>query len=67
MFGCGTAAVLSHIGSFHYKGEDYELPELSQRGISNKLKKRLMDIKAGRAEDMFGWVHTVPVGVYANQ
>lgn len=67
MFGCGTAATLSHIGAFHYKGEDYELPNWESREISNKLKKRLMEIKSGKAEDMFGWIHTVPVGVYANQ
>jgi branched-chain amino acid aminotransferase len=67
MFGCGTAAVISHIGVFHYKGEDYELPPVEGREMSNKLKKRFMDIKSGIAEDVFGWVHTVPVGVYANQ
>ena len=67
MFGCGTAAAVSHIGSFHYKGEDYELPPVEGREISNKLKKRLMDIKSGKAEDVFSWVHTVPVGIYANQ
>ncbi|MFN8310244.1 MAG: branched-chain amino acid aminotransferase [Chitinophagales bacterium] len=64
MFGCGTAAVLSHIASFHYKGEDYELPPVELRERSNKLKQRLMDIKSGKAEDVFGWVHTVPVDVY---
>ena len=67
MFGCGTAASVSHIGSFHYKGEDYELPPVEDREISNKLKKRLLDIKSGKAEDVFGWIHTVPVGIYANQ
>jgi hypothetical protein len=35
--------------------------------MSNKLKKRLMEIKSGKAEDLFGWNHTVPVGVYVNQ
>ncbi len=67
MFGAGTAAVLSHIGAFHYKGEDYELPAVEEREISNKLKKRLMDIKSGKGEDVFDWMHTVPVGVYAGQ
>ena len=67
MFGCGTAATLSHIASFHYKGEDYELPMVEQRDISQKIKKRLMDIKSGKAEDVFSWIHTVPVGVYAGR
>jgi len=67
MFGTGTAAVVSHIGEFHYKGENYELPPVEGREISNKLKNRLTSIKSGRAEDIFNWLHTVPVAVYANQ
>lgn len=67
MFGSGTAATLSHIGEFHYKGENYELPPVEERQISNKIKKRLADIKSGKAEDIFGWLHTVPVDVYSNQ
>lgn len=65
MFGAGTAAVLSHIGEFHYKGENYELPPVEGREMSNKLKKRLVAIKSGKAEDVFGWLHTVPVAVYS--
>ena len=67
MFGSGTAAVLSHIGEFHYKGDNYELPPVEGREISNRLKERLAAIKSGKAEDVFGWLHTVPVSVYANQ
>jgi branched-chain amino acid aminotransferase len=66
MFGAGTAAVVSHIGEFHYKGENYELPPIEGREISHKLKARLTNIKSGKAEDIFGWLHTVPTGVYAN-
>lgn len=67
MFGTGTAAVLSHIGAFHYKGENYELPPVEGREISNKLKNRLTSIKSGKAEDIYGWLHQVPVGIYAGQ
>lgn len=67
MFGTGTAAVVSHIGEFHYKGENYELPAIETREISNKLKTRLTAIKSGKAEDVYRWLHTVPVSVYANQ
>lgn len=65
MFGTGTAAVLSAIGEFHYKGENYELPPVELREVSNKLKARLTALKSGKAEDIFGWLHTVPVSVYA--
>ena len=67
MFGTGTAAVVSHIGEFHYKGENYELPAVESRDISNKLKSRLIALKSGKSEDIFDWLHTVSVGVYANQ
>lgn len=67
LFGTGTAAVVSHIGEFHYKGENYELPPVEEREISNKLKGRFIAIKSGKAEDVFGWLHTVPVSVYAHQ
>ena len=67
MFGTGTAAVVSHIGEFHYKGETYELPPVEGREISNKLKERLTSIKSGKAEDVFNCLHAVPVSVYANQ
>lgn len=67
MFGTGTAAVISHIGAFHFKGEDYELPAIEEREISNKLKERFVSIKSGKGEDVFNWLHTVPVGVYSNQ
>jgi branched-chain amino acid aminotransferase len=65
MFGTGTAAVLSQIGEFHYKGENYELGPVEEREVSNKLKTRLAAIKSGKAEDIFEWIHTVPVDVYA--
>jgi branched-chain amino acid aminotransferase len=67
MFGAGTAAVVSHIGVFHYKGENYELPPIEEREMSLKLKARLGAIKSGKAEDIFGWLHHVPVAVFANQ
>ncbi|MBL0308675.1 MAG: branched-chain amino acid aminotransferase [Bacteroidetes bacterium] len=66
MFGSGTAAVLSQIGEFHYKGENYVLPPLEGREISNKLKARLTSIKSGQAEDVFGWLHRVPVSSHVS-
>jgi branched-chain amino acid aminotransferase len=64
MFGTGTAATIAPIQAFHYKGEDYELPPIEGREISTKLKERYFAIRSGRAEDLFGWIHTVPVDVY---
>lgn len=66
MFGSGTAATIAPIQTFHYKGEDYELPPVEGREISNKLRDRYFAIRAGKAEDVFDWIHQVPVDVYAN-
>lgn len=63
MFGTGTAAVLSHIGEFYYKGKIYTLPSLDQREISNNLMAKLKAIKSGKTEDIHGWLHTVHVSV----
>ena len=54
MFGAGTAAVVSPISGFGYKGVDYDLPELSET-YANKLKKIITDIQTNKSEDPFGW------------
>ncbi|MCS6819622.1 MAG: branched-chain amino acid aminotransferase [Chitinophagales bacterium] len=61
MFGTGTAATIAPIQLFHYKGEDYVLPPLEKRTISERLKERYFAIRSGRAEDIYGWLHTIPV------
>ncbi len=60
MFGAGTAATVSHIGAFYFKGKDYELQDVGTRTLSNKLKQHLADIKSGKTEDTFNWLHRVP-------
>lgn len=54
MFGAGTAAVISPIAGYGYKGNDYDLPELEDT-FAARLKKRITDIQTNKAEDKFGW------------
>jgi len=54
MFGAGTAAVISPISAFGYKGIDYDLPEL-ENSYASQLKKLITDIQYNRSEDPFGW------------
>ncbi len=54
MFGAGTAAVVSPIAGFGYKGTDYDLPKLDET-YANFLKKRITDIQTNKTEDPFGW------------
>lgn len=58
MFGAGTAAVVSPIAAFGYKGVDYDLPELTH-SYASRFKERLTDIQYNRAEDIFGWRYKV--------
>ncbi len=54
MFGAGTAAVISPISGFGYRGKDYDLPELKET-YAAKLKKRITDIQTNKANDPYGW------------
>lgn len=58
MFGAGTAAVISPISGFGYKGEDYELPKLEST-YADYLKTRITDIQTNKGEDPFGWRYKV--------
>ncbi|MEX0290810.1 MAG: branched-chain amino acid aminotransferase [Flavobacteriaceae bacterium] len=58
MFGAGTAAVVSPISAFGYRGVDYDLPQL-ENSYADLLKKRITDIQYNRAEDPFGWRYRV--------
>ena len=41
VFGCGTAAVISHVSSITYRNLSMELPPINERGIGMLLKKQL--------------------------
>ncbi|SHH89911.1 branched-chain amino acid aminotransferase [Wenyingzhuangia marina] len=58
MFGAGTAAVINPIVSFHFKGNDYDLPKL-ENSYASIIKKKITDIQTGKAEDPFGWKYAV--------
>lgn len=58
-FGAGTAATIAHIELIGYDGIDYNLPAIEQREVSNKMLKTLDDIKLGKAEDKFNWLHKI--------
>ncbi|MGB3152561.1 MAG: branched-chain amino acid aminotransferase [Maribacter sp.] len=54
MFGAGTAAVISPISTFGFRGTDYVLPELDN-SYGTELKKIITDIQYNKTEDKFGW------------
>lgn len=55
LFACGTAAIVSPIAMIgEHKGDTYALPEVNN--VAATLKKALLDVQEGRAEDTFNWM-----------
>jgi len=58
-FGTGTAAIISQIALIHYNGQDYELPPVEGRKISNRVAAELDKIRTGQAPDTHDWVYKI--------
>ena len=54
-WGCGTAAVISPIGEFSYKGEQFVVNEGKIGATSQWLYDTLTGIQWGKTEDTLGW------------
>ena len=54
-WGCGTAAVISPIGEFSYKGEQFVVNEGKIGETSQWLYDTLTGIQWGKTEDTLGW------------
>ena len=54
IFGAGTAAVVSPIVAFSYKGTTYDLPK-QEESMAINLKEKLNKIQYKLSEDTFGW------------
>jgi branched-chain amino acid aminotransferase len=61
-FGVGTAAVVAPISVICIGDVDYSLPSYDENNVMFTLKKKLDDIRSGRAEDIYGWNHMVLPG-----
>jgi branched-chain amino acid aminotransferase len=58
VFACGTAAVVTPVGSLKWEGG--QTPEVTEAGeVTMALRQALVDIQFGRADDTFGWMHRV--------
>lgn len=59
-FACGTAAVLSPIGSLRRPAGEAKFGDGTTPGpVSLRLKKVLTDLQGGRTNDAFNWVHRI--------
>lgn len=58
-FGTGTAAIISQIALIHHNGQDYELPPVETRKVSNQVGAQLDKIRTGQAPDTHNWVYKI--------
>jgi branched-chain amino acid aminotransferase len=61
-FACGTAAVIAPIGRFVHDGDELVIGDGRPGPVTMDLRRRLLDVQYGRAEDPHGWVVRVPDG-----
>lgn len=60
VFACGTAAVITPVGTVKSAGGEWVQGDGTPGEITLKLRDRLLDIQRGTAEDTHGWMH--PLG-----
>jgi branched-chain amino acid aminotransferase len=61
VFACGTAAVVTPVGSLKWRGGEVgDAGADAEAGpVTREVRSALVDIQYGRAEDTFGWMHRV--------
>ncbi|MFS8478368.1 MAG: branched-chain amino acid aminotransferase [Micromonosporaceae bacterium] len=59
VFACGTAAVLTPIGTVRSRDGEFTVGDGSTGAVTAKLRQSLVDIQRGRAADPYGWVRRV--------
>ena len=61
-FGCGTAAVISPIGEFSYKGVKYKVADGGIGKTTQMLYDTLTGIQSGAVADTYNWTYPVKTG-----
>jgi branched-chain amino acid aminotransferase len=57
VFACGTAAVMTSVGTLRWRDGQVTLPV--QTPVADALRTALVDLQHGRAADSHGWMHRV--------
>ncbi|MBV7296265.1 branched-chain amino acid aminotransferase [Corynebacterium sp. TAE3-ERU12] len=58
-FACGTAAVITPVGTVHYRDGSFQINGATTGEWTMKLRERLTGIQHGTVADTHGWVHTL--------
>ncbi|AEW96714.1 MULTISPECIES: branched-chain amino acid aminotransferase [Streptomycetaceae] len=57
VFACGTAAVITPVGSVKSTRADWTVGDGEPGAVTMELRKALLDIQTGAAPDTHGWMH----------
>ena len=57
IFACGTAAVVTPVGSLKYAGG--ETPAPASQDLTMRIREALVGVQLGRNEDTFGWMRKI--------
>ena len=59
VFACGTAAVVTPIGTVRSVDGEFQIADGGTGPVTAELRKALVDIQRGRAADPYNWVHRI--------
>jgi branched-chain amino acid aminotransferase len=59
VFACGTAAVITPVGSVQSTDHSWVVGDGEPGPVTMRLRQALLDIQTGRAEDAHGWMRTL--------
>ena len=59
LFACGTAAVITPIGTLKNDAGSYQIGSGESGETTLVLRQRLLDIQYGRADDKYGWLRRI--------
>jgi branched-chain amino acid aminotransferase len=64
VFGCGTAAVVSHVSEITFRDVKMVLPSMEKRTMGNMIKMTIDKMRSGDIVDKFGWVQPILVSEF---
>jgi branched-chain amino acid aminotransferase len=59
VFACGTAAVVTPIGTVRTMDGEFQIADGGTGPVTAAMRKTLVDIQRGRAADPYNWVHRI--------
>jgi branched-chain amino acid aminotransferase len=59
VFGCGTAAVVTPVGTVRSAEGDFTVGDGGTGPVSTRLRDALVGLQTGAAADPYGWLHPI--------